>query len=274
MSRFKNEVHNVLAALGNQRRVLISRHGTVVASIEPPAEQHARLLLDFATRPSTERQVAVLTMTDIGHGSPSEAIRNAENGIQALLTYGGRVRGVLTSKPEAEPLEAVDERASALATYARTHPDATPHEFAEFADSLVANAEAPVPAPGPEENVASQWLDLLSSLGTMQLTKPAAPELVTAGDVIYVNFSDYKDRAIKMLAGSYDEVGLLTNAALVLPGILHIVRPGATHMTPQRAELLRTALGTAEQAVRRAGHAVRSGPDSGVGLDYEDSTHT
>lgn len=223
VSRFKSEMPNVLTALEHQRRVLLSRHGNIVAAIEPPAEKHARLLLDFTTRTSLAREVPVLTMTDIGRGSPSASIRNAENGVQSLLTHRGIVRGVLTSRPEAEPLEVVDQRAAALSAFALTHPNATPEQFADFSDSLSAADDVTAVA---QEPVASQWLALLSQLGTAPVR---TPELVTSGYVTSVNFTEYRDRVIRKLEVSYDEVGLLTNAAQLLPDILHSVRPLETY---------------------------------------------
>lgn len=287
VSRFKGEVQNMLTALGHQRRVLISRHGSVVASIEPPTVQHARLLLDFTTRTSHEREVPVLTMSDIGRGSPSASIRNAENGIESLLTHGGKVRGVLTRKPEPRPVAVVNDRASALSVFAREHPDATPQEFADFSDSLDTDASAPAVEDSITEDdvmdkdLTVQWVNVLAQVGKLEVPFPVLADTTAPSDeVIYVDFAHYKDQVIKLFERADDEVGLLTNAAQIIPDILHLGRPAVTFTSPARALDLRLALGSAEQAVLsaeqvflRAEHTVQHGRDPVDGLDFEDSTH-
>lgn len=92
ISRLKEESSRVFSALEAGRRVLISRHGRVVASIEPADQAgHADLLAGFAVGVD----VGELTSTQISQGSPSAAVHEAEQGGNLLVTRNNKVYGVL-----------------------------------------------------------------------------------------------------------------------------------------------------------------------------------
>lgn len=133
MSRLKEELSNVRQALRNQRRVTLSRHGVVVAAIEPPAEErHSHLLFAYTTGGA---EVTALTVTDIGRGSPSAPIRKAQSGVGVPFVDRGKVLGVVTGKPALPEADVVEDQAAAMADWVRAHQDATAEEFALFAQS-------------------------------------------------------------------------------------------------------------------------------------------
>lgn len=132
VSRLKDEAPAFYEALSKGRRVLVSRHGRVVAAIEPVSvTSHSTQLAQFAAA-STSAQVSDLSATNFGQGSPSEYIRMAESGTSSLVTKNGKVYGVLSSPDGVEELDKVDERESALTEFEHDRPDATPVEIAAF----------------------------------------------------------------------------------------------------------------------------------------------
>lgn len=137
VSRLKDESTRIFAALGDGRRVLISRRGQVVAAIEPASiDRHAAELARFAL--PSEGPMAEITASDLSQGSPSERVRAAESGTPSLLTRNNKVYGVLSSVPPAPAGNArqarLDEwvaaREHALTEFEQSHPDATPAQFA------------------------------------------------------------------------------------------------------------------------------------------------
>lgn len=137
VSRLKDESTRIFAALGDGRRVLISRRGQVVAAIEPASiDRHAAELARFAL--PSEGPMAEITASDLSQGSPSERVRAAESGTPSLLTRNNKVYGVLSSVPPAPAGNArqarLDEwvaaREHALTEFEPSHPDATPAQFA------------------------------------------------------------------------------------------------------------------------------------------------
>lgn len=143
MSRIKSELRNVREALRNQRRVTLSRHGVVVAAIEPLAEEkHSHLLFTYMTADGAS---TTLSATDIGRGSPSAPIRTAEAGIDIPFIDRGRVLGVVTGTPVLPGLDVVEAQAATMAEWVRTHEDATAEEFAAFSDALVTVDAAAIP---------------------------------------------------------------------------------------------------------------------------------
>lgn len=170
ISRLKDVKASVQAALRRGDQVLLSRHGVVVASIEPPAEKHAALLLDFATKSGKDTPLPVLTMTDIGRGSPSAVVREAEAGVEALVTDRGRVLGVLTSAPVVEDRSHVLRRAEAIQNFMSVNPDATVSELAAFADELDSLLDSSSPGQRVEWTSTAGELNTKLSLGTDKAT--------------------------------------------------------------------------------------------------------
>ncbi len=142
VSRIKEEAGAIFHALESQQRVLVSRHGRVVAAIEPASpERHADSLIAFALA-SNETTVRELSATEIGQGSPSEAVRSAAAGRPALVTRGGKVYGVLGASRMGESLADVDRSEDMLAEFEREHPDASFDDFAAASDEVAAGGPA------------------------------------------------------------------------------------------------------------------------------------
>ncbi|MEI2777157.1 MAG: hypothetical protein V9G19_14540 [Tetrasphaera sp.] len=138
VSRLKGESGHIFAALGQGRRVLISRRGQVVAAIDPATvERYPEELARFAL--PGEQHMDELTASDLSQGSPSEAVRAAaEDGVSSYVTRNSKVYGVLSGLPVASPEDAagytywVDERERAMTSFEADHPDATAEQFAAF----------------------------------------------------------------------------------------------------------------------------------------------
>lgn len=131
ISRIKDENSRLFNALQEGRSVSISRHGRVVAIIEPASlERHAYELAEYAL-PEADNDILELTASEIGQGSPSEFIRNAEAGRMSWVTRNNKVYGVLRAVPSVDDAKLVDAREEALKQFERDHPDATAEEFAD-----------------------------------------------------------------------------------------------------------------------------------------------
>src|SRR5690349_9279210 len=94
VSQMKSESKRIFDALDAGRRVLISRHGQVVAAIDPPRlAQHEHTLAMFAIAdPSGLRE---LSATTISQQSPALFVREAEQGTPSYVTRDHKVHGVL-----------------------------------------------------------------------------------------------------------------------------------------------------------------------------------
>lgn len=143
MSRLKHEANAVYQALQEGRRVLISRHGAVVAAIDPVSlDRHVRELARFAL-PSEGDELPHLTARELMQGSPSDFVRRAEEGSPSLVTRANKVYGVLTSDVPAENAQSVDKREDALAYFERQHPDASAEDFAAESARLASAEPSP-----------------------------------------------------------------------------------------------------------------------------------
>lgn len=148
VSRLKKEAPAVFAALDAGRQVLVSRHGTVVAQIDPPDPiTDMEALVGFAVTGEIEG-LNELTATTIGQGSPSRMVRSAEAGTPAYVTREGRLVGFLRTRV-VEPFTLgatwVEQQ---LSTYERDHPHATAEELDEVMDDLQERASNPAAAVG------------------------------------------------------------------------------------------------------------------------------
>lgn len=192
VSRFKEEAAHVFEALEAGRRVLISRHGQVVASIEPASlDVHGPELAAFALR---DNAVAELSASHISQRSPSEAIHRAEAGTHSLLTRSNKVYGVLTGRPPAaEDLKNVDEQERALAAFEREHPEASAEEFAR-ASRAVASGTASLPLDSRPKPVLTASLPSRPE-GRFPVTEHADETLVDALLVKGLALEDTNERA-------------------------------------------------------------------------------
>jgi antitoxin (DNA-binding transcriptional repressor) of toxin-antitoxin stability system len=147
ISRLKDEGNNLFDALANGRRVLISRHGRVVAAIEPASvDRHTHQLAAFAVRAADAPNE--VTATDLNQGSPSEAVREAEQGRPSLLTRNRQVAGILQSYEPSLTAREVVAQERQLAEFERSHPDATTEELVAEAARISDNTAAAEPMAG------------------------------------------------------------------------------------------------------------------------------
>lgn len=175
VSRLKDEAQQVYRALEEGRRVLVSRHGQVVAGIEPASvPRHSHLLASFALgRPI----VSELTATEISQGSPSEAIRRAEEGESILLTRQNKVFGVLGAPTSPETVESAQAQERLLSAFEAANPDATPEDFARASRDASVMVQAALPEPGHE--LTSELVESASPLEA-SITATATAVLVDA----------------------------------------------------------------------------------------------
>ena len=97
VSRLKDEATRIFAALDQGRKVLISRHGLVIAAIAPASvQQHAYALARFAV--SDTAGLDEMTATEFSQGSPSGYIRKAEAGAESA-TSPATTRCMASSRP-------------------------------------------------------------------------------------------------------------------------------------------------------------------------------
>lgn len=168
VSQLKQESPAVFDALAAGRRVLISRSGKVVAAIEPPSiERHALQLAGYAV-PHAGEAIDELSATIIGQGSPSRWVRAAQEGRSTLVTRNNKVYGIMNAPPAAISLAEVDASERALADFERTHPEATPAEFASLVANLdeVSTYPAAVTASPDPENATGILFDALQFKAT------------------------------------------------------------------------------------------------------------
>lgn len=153
VSRLKDETTAIFEALSDGQRVLVSRHGRVVAAVEPVSvASHSTQLARFAAA-STSAQVRDLSATNFGQGSPSQYIRLAESGTSSLVTKNGKVYGVLSAPDGGADLASVDERERALTQFEHDHPDAAPVEIATFTANWEQSQRAVTGARGEREMI-------------------------------------------------------------------------------------------------------------------------
>jgi len=139
VSRLKAETSAVYAALEAHRSVLISRHGRVVAVIEPASiDDHAVWLARYALAGS--QHDGEVRPTELAQGSVSELIRLAEVGTASYVTRDNKVYGRLCSiegrnSPPMPSLEEVVATEASLARFEAEHPEATLEDFLAAQDS-------------------------------------------------------------------------------------------------------------------------------------------
>lgn len=144
VSQLKPEAPAVFKALDAGRTVLVSRHGTVVAQIDPPDWDSDRDdLASFALTGHAEGYDE-LNATEIRQGSPSRAVHAAEAGTPALVTKDHHVVGFLRPRTVTWSMQDPAWMEDQVAAYEQSHPDATAEELSDLMDSL---QEAPVIPP-------------------------------------------------------------------------------------------------------------------------------
>lgn len=128
VSRLKEESREIFKALGEGRRVLVSKRGDIVAAIEPPGEER---LLEVATYalPRT-RPLPELTASEINQ-SASPAIARALEGETLYVTRDDQVYGFLRAvEPHELASESLrmgdyEEMDDQISAYLEQHPDAS-----------------------------------------------------------------------------------------------------------------------------------------------------
>ena len=161
VSRLKQEQGSIFDALEAGRRVLLSRHGNVVAAIEPAsAQRHARLLVQYAL--PGRGGVEVLNAADLSKGAPSKAIGLAEAGGQVVVAKSGEAFGVLGPVGASSWAADVAEQEQALAAFELRNPDASPTDIAAFAERLARGTDdAPTGVPDLSDRERSVLAGLL-----------------------------------------------------------------------------------------------------------------
>lgn len=163
VSRLKTEAGAVFQALQEGRRVFISRHGVVVAAIDPVSlNRHVRELARFALPVEDDEALPQLTAREFQQGSLSDYVRRAEEGSPSLVTRANKVYGVLTSPGLIETVESVDEREKALASFERQHPDASAEDFAAAVAALASLESVSPPTSAPFLTRAESIFDNIS----------------------------------------------------------------------------------------------------------------
>ena len=140
VSRFKPESTEIFDALATGRRVLVSKHGRVVAVIDPPHAVPQEFLAAYAV--PGDRVFAELTASDINQGSPSSAVAEAVGGSPSFVTKDREVYGLLreiTDDDLAGQLptkEQIYERARRTDEFLAENPDAGAEELAFLGEKL------------------------------------------------------------------------------------------------------------------------------------------
>lgn len=209
ISRIKEEAGHLFEALQGGRRVSLARHGRVVAIIEPASvEKYAHELAEYAL-PTGNKGLLELTASEIGQGSPSSFIRQAESGHSSLVTRGNKVYGVLKAVPTAEgSSQMVDLQEEALKQFEHDHPDATAAEFAEAAESV--SFEIPEKADGPvaeADELVTVLIDALHTRAVALYSSGQEPQAKATYQDIIARFGNVHNTLIsQQVAGSMVEL--------------------------------------------------------------------
>ena len=138
VSRLKPQVSLLFTALEERRRVFVTRHGAVVAAIDPYDMVPAEVLASFSAPISLS--LSEVSARDIGKSSPTRAVADAERGLPSLITKDRNVYGLLRHADSLPDLgrEAFDRNAaldSATQEFLDSHPEASREELLDFVDS-------------------------------------------------------------------------------------------------------------------------------------------
>lgn len=139
VSQLKAQSRFVFDALADGRPVHLTRHGRVVAVIDPSTVIPREVLADYAL---ARAPLAELTATRINQGAPGKAVLAAESGTPTYLTRERRVYGVMREATEAEltVADASDEQLAAreerLARYLEENPHTDISALSEYADKV------------------------------------------------------------------------------------------------------------------------------------------
>ncbi|MGH9123651.1 MAG: hypothetical protein ACRDZ8_02855 [Acidimicrobiales bacterium] len=140
MSRLKAESGAIFDALAHQRRVLIAKHGHIVAAIDPSKAVPSELIVDYAT--PGQPVLHELRATDINQSSPSAAVNAAVGGSPHYVTKDNQVYGLLREITDDElarsyPSDtAIVWQESEIEHYLASHPDANAEDLASLSDRL------------------------------------------------------------------------------------------------------------------------------------------
>ena len=136
VSRIKADAARIYDALEAGRRVLVARHGQVVAAIDPCCSVAPGLLVDYVV--PGRRRLPELTASEINQGSPSRAVSEASAGDARYVTKDGQVYGVLRPisgeelAAEIPSTEEAAELSRRIEDYLSAHPDATAEDLVEL----------------------------------------------------------------------------------------------------------------------------------------------
>lgn len=152
VSRLKADAPQIFEALGQGRRVLVSRRGEVVAAIDPPDAIDTQVLAEYAL--PGRRNLDELSASEINRGSPSRAVADAAKGLARYVTKDSRVYGMLRRVTGEElaaelptPQEATDHR-QRVEELLQVNPAATAEEI------VALTQDGGVSAPGDAPDLA------------------------------------------------------------------------------------------------------------------------
>lgn len=140
VSRIKAESTALFDALARGRSILVSKHGRVVAAIDPPRAIPPELLVYYAI--PGDRVLPELTASDINQGSPSAAVTASVEGSPRYVTKDNRVYGLLREISDDDlaahipSREQVSERERRIEEFLARNPDASAEQLASLGEEL------------------------------------------------------------------------------------------------------------------------------------------
>lgn len=157
VSRMKSEVAAIFEALSRGRAVLISKHGRVVATIDPPEAIPREILVDYVT--PGHRVLPELTASHINQGSPSAAVTASVEGSTYYVTKNNQVYGLLRSMSDGDlavhlpSREQVAQRERRIEQFLEQNPDADAEQVASLGEELDRELGIATAAwsPGPDQ---------------------------------------------------------------------------------------------------------------------------
>ena len=149
VSEVKRQYRAIFDALEAGETVYIAKRGKVVAAFEPFTAVPDSVIALHRSPILTD--LPIITARQLGHGSVSDAVVDAEAGLPRLLEREGHVYGMLTAAeapaPESIPdPDVVGARSEALLAFQENNPGASIDEIMAFSDSLEQSDETTSPS--------------------------------------------------------------------------------------------------------------------------------
>ena len=155
VSALKAEATSVFESLAAGRTVYVSRHGDIIAAFRPIDDVPVAVAATYVV-PGVA--TAELTARAIQQAAPSQAVKDAAEGLPSLVTRDHDVYGVLTaaSAPsaaaEVPDLDAAASRSEAMRTYLGEHPGAPIEDIVAYRTMLDEQTTAMLPSGRDEDD--------------------------------------------------------------------------------------------------------------------------